>query len=146
METRTVLFVDDDEIVLRSLERGLLDETYGKHFAQSGGEALEILQREEVHVIVTDMIMPVMDGLELLKIVGEEYPHIVKVVLSGYAKTSDLMMAMHKEDVFKFIAKPWQLDKDLRFIIRQAIDHYNLQIEHEDIVRELAQRSGQSLE
>jgi CheY-like chemotaxis protein len=52
---RTVLFVDDDEIVLMSLQRGLLDESYTKLFAKSGDEALEVLQQEEVHVIVTDM-------------------------------------------------------------------------------------------
>ncbi|MHC4226787.1 MAG: response regulator [Planctomycetota bacterium] len=143
MEKRTVLFVDDDEIILRSLERGLLHETYGKHFAKSGEEALEILQREEVHVIVTDMIMPGLDGLELLKIVGEKYPHIVKMVLSGSVRTHDLMAAIREEDVFKFIAKPWQLYEGLRLIIREAIDHYNLQIDREDIVGELAQRSGQ---
>ncbi len=66
-EKRTVLFVDDDEIVLRSLERGLLDESefFEQLFAKSGQEALDILQKEQVHVIVTDMRMPGMDGLEV---------------------------------------------------------------------------------
>ncbi len=54
VEMRTVLFVDDDEAILHSLERGLLDEPYNKLFAKSCKEALEILQQEEVHVIVTD--------------------------------------------------------------------------------------------
>jgi DNA-binding NtrC family response regulator len=143
MEKRTVLFVDDDYIILRSLERGLLDEAYGKHFAKSVEEALEILQREEVHVIVTDVIMPGLDGLDLLKIVGEKYPHIVKIVLSGSVRTHALMSAIREEGVFKFISKPWQLDMGLRLIIREAIDHYNLQTDREDVVGELAQRSGQ---
>ena len=57
-QKKTVLFVDDDEIILRSLERGLLDENelFDQLFAKSGQEALEILQKEQVHVIITMFI------------------------------------------------------------------------------------------
>ncbi len=65
-EKKTVLFVDDDEEILRSLERGLLDESYNKLFAKSGKEALETLKRTKVHAIVTDMLMPEMSGLPAL--------------------------------------------------------------------------------
>ncbi len=139
MAERTVLFVDDDGIVLRSIARGLLDEPYNMCFAKSGEEALEILRQQEVNVLVTDMRMPGMDGAELLKIVTKEYPHIVKMVLSGYTNTTTLTMAIHKEDVFRFIPKPWnfQEEEEFRAIIRQAIDHYNLQSEHAGMVAEL---------
>ena len=73
---KTVLFVDDDEWILRSLKRGLLDESYDKLYAKNGKEALEILKRNKVHVIVTDMCMPEMTGLELLRIARKEYPNI----------------------------------------------------------------------
>ena len=66
MEIRTVLFVDDEEAILHSLERDLIDEPYNKLFTISCKEALEILLREEVHVIVTDVRMPNIDGQELL--------------------------------------------------------------------------------
>ncbi|MHC4171630.1 MAG: response regulator [Planctomycetota bacterium] len=139
MAERTVLFVDDDGIVLRSIARGLLDELYNMCFAKSGEEALEILRQQEVHVLVTDMRMPGMDGAELLKIVKKEYPHIVKMILSGYTNTTALTMAIHQEDVFGFIPKPWNLqeEEEFRAIIRQAIDHYNLQSEHAGMVEEL---------
>ncbi|MHC4583365.1 MAG: response regulator, partial [Planctomycetota bacterium] len=83
IEKRSVLFVDDEEAILRSLKMGLLDAPYNQLFAKSGQEALEILKKEEVHVIVTDMRMPEMTGLELLRIAKKEYPHIIGVVLSG---------------------------------------------------------------
>ncbi len=134
MEKRTVLFVDDDEIVLLSIEKSLKDEAYDKHFAKSGEEALEILQREEVHVIVVDEVMPRMNGLELLKIVRKEYPHIVSMVLSGYAQPNDVKMAMFEEGIYKYTAKPWTFYGDFRTVIRQAIDNYNLVSEHEDNV------------
>ena len=141
MEKKTVLFVDDDEIVLRSIERGLVDELYRKLFAKSGEEALEILQREEVHVMVTDMRMPGMGGHELLKIVKKEYPQIVSIVLSGYAHSTTIMMALHQEDVFKFSPKPWKMAEEFKPAIRRAIDHYDLLKEHKEMVEELKQRS-----
>jgi DNA-binding NtrC family response regulator len=130
VETRTVLFVDDDKIVLRSLERGLIDEPYNKLFANGPKETLEILQQEKVHVIVTDMCMPVMDGLELLQIVNKKYPHIVKIVLSGYANQDTVQQAINQGDIFKFIAKPWKLEGNFKEIVLEAIDCYNLQSEH----------------
>lgn len=137
MAERTVLFVDDDEIVLRSLQRGLLDEPYNQLFANSGEQALEILREQDVHVLVTDMRMPGMDGLELLTIVGQEYPDIVKMVLSGYAQTSDLMTAIYQEGVFRFVPKPWKLEADLKGLIRKAFDEYELQKEHQAIAAEV---------
>ena len=137
MKERTVLFVDDDCIVLRSIARGLLDEPYNVCLAKSSEEALKILSQREVHVLVTDIRMPEMDGTELLKIVREKYPHIVKMVLSGYTNTTDLTKAIHQEDVFKFIPKPWNLQEgeEFRAIVRNAIDHYNLQNECAETVR-----------
>jgi two-component system response regulator HupR/HoxA len=133
MEKRAVLFVDDEEKILKSIERCLLDEPYHKFFAKSGQEAVEILKREEVHVIVVDMFMPEMDGLELLKIVKKQYPNIINMVLSGYAQPVKTMMAMYEVGIYRFISKPWTYDEDFRALIRRAIDDYNLQSEHEDI-------------
>ncbi len=143
MTERTALFVDDDEIVLRSLQRGLLDEPYNQLFVESGEKALQILREQEVHVLVTDMRMPGIDGLELLKIVGQEYPDIVKMVLSGYAQSSDLMTAVYQEGVFRFIPKPWKLEADLKGLIRRAFEEYELQEEHRAIAAEVGKcRSG----
>jgi DNA-binding NtrC family response regulator len=130
-EKRTVLFVDDDEIILRSIKRGFLDEPYTQLLAKSGQEALDILQEEEVHAIVTDMCMPGMDGVELLKIVREKYPHIVRIILSGYTDMSILQEEFSEEEIFKFIPKPWKLEEDFKKVIRHALEHYNLQNECE---------------
>jgi len=145
MEKRAVLFVDDDETVLKSIEKCLTDESYDKYYAKSGEDALEILQREEVHVIVVDMVMPGMDGLELLKIVKKEYPNIVSMVISGYAQSADVMMVLSDLGVYRFIPKPLTFDDDLRRVIRQAIDNYNLRSEHEDIVEELERCSDRPI-
>jgi DNA-binding NtrC family response regulator len=145
MEKRAVLFVDDDEILLKTIEKSIKDESYNKYFANSGEDALEILRREEVHVIVVDIVMPKMDGLKLLKIVKKEYPNIVSMVISGYAQSADAMMILQQEDVYRFIPKSWTFDEDVRTVIRQAIDHYNLQSEHEDMVAELEHCSDRTI-
>lgn len=136
-DKRAVLFVDDDEILLKSIEKSIEDESYDKYFATSGEDALEILKKEEVHVIVVDIVMPGMDGLELLKIVRKEYPKIVSMVISGFAQSADVMMSLQQEGVYRFIPKNWTFDEDLRTVIRRAIDTYNLQSEHEDMTAEL---------
>jgi two-component system response regulator HupR/HoxA len=132
-EKKTVLFVDDDEILLRSIKRGFLDEPYTQLFANSGEEALEILQKEEIHVIITDMCMPGMDGVELLKTIGEKYPHIVKIILSGYTDMSVFQAEFEQEEIFKFVTKPWKLEADFKKVIQQALEHHNLQNKHETI-------------
>lgn len=131
METRAVLFVDDDEIMLRCLERGFLDEQFEKYFVKSGEEALEVLRRKEVHVLVTDMCMDGMSGTELIEIVNKEYPHIVSIMLSGYAPNGDLLKAIHQEGIFRFVPKTLALDEDLKPAVQKAIDHFNLRKERE---------------
>jgi DNA-binding NtrC family response regulator len=145
MEKRAVLLVDDDEILLKSIEKSIADESYDKYFATSGEDALEILEREEVHIIVVDIIMPGMGGIELLKIVKKDYPNIVSMVISGYAQSDGAMMALSDLGVYKFIAKSWTFDENIRMVIRQTLDHYNLQSEHEDMAAELEHCSDRTI-
>lgn len=129
MEKRTILFVDDEQRILTSLKRGLLDEPYNMLFTQSCKDALEILEREEIHVIVTDMRMPEMNGLELLRIVKQKHPRIIRMVLSGYTHVNTILTAINQGEIFRYITKPWKTNDELKAIIRQAIEYYNLHIE-----------------
>ncbi len=126
MEEKTVLFVDDEEKLLNSLRRGLFDEPYHTLFANSGKKALEILEHNEVHVLVTDMRMPEMGGLDLLKIVKEQYPRIVRMVLSGYTQVTTLLTAINQGEIYKFVTKPWKLEEEFKPSIREAIEYYEV--------------------
>jgi DNA-binding NtrC family response regulator len=127
MEKRTVLFVDDEEKVLNALKMALIDEPYHEIFVRSGEEAIEILEQEQVHVIVTDMRMPGMSGLDLLKLVKEKYPKVVRIVLSAYTQVSTLLTAINQGEIYRYITKPWQLEEEFKPAIRQAIEYYNQQ-------------------
>jgi CheY-like chemotaxis protein len=130
IEKRTVLFVDDDEAILRSLERGLLDESYNKLFTKSSKEALEILKRKKVHVLVTDMCMPEMTGLELLRIARKEYPNITGMVLTGYELDTELQNAVAQGELFWLIPKPlWKLGGKFERLVRRALNRSELQSE-----------------
>jgi two-component system response regulator HupR/HoxA len=135
-EKRTLLFVDDEVRLLRSIERSLLDEPYTLLFAESAQDALRLLETNEVHVIITDMRMPEMSGLELLKIVKEKYPHIVRLVLSGYTQVTTLLTAINQGEIFRFITKPWKMEKEFKGVLRQAVEHYNLEANYRKLAAE----------
>ena len=146
MEKRTVLFVDDEEKVLGCLKGGLLGEPYKTLFAKSGKEALEILEKNEVHVIVTDMRMPEMSGLELLRTVKEKYPHVVRMVLSGYTQVTTLLTAINQGTIFKFITKPWDFEEDFKPALREAIEYYESQNHGYGEAKEPEQHKGKQPE
>jgi CheY-like chemotaxis protein len=117
--------VDDNEKFLKSIERSFIDETYTTLFVTGGKDALEIIKQQQVHVLVTDMRMPEMGGLELLKIVRKNYPDIVRIVLSGYTHITNLLEAVNDGDVFKFFTKPCKFEETLKPAILEALDYYN---------------------
>jgi YesN/AraC family two-component response regulator len=119
-----VLFVDDEMQVLKAIKRGLHIEKYNKFFANSGDEALEIIEKEEIAMIITDMKMPKMDGLALLKKVNEINPNIVKVILSGYTNLAQIIATINAINIYKFILKPWDLKTELKPIIIDGLEKY----------------------
>lgn len=128
-ESYSVLFVDDEINILSSLRRGFLEEEYSCHFAESALRAMEILEHKNIQVLITDMRMPEMNGLELLKHVEANYPSVIKLVLSGYTQLPQVLATINQVDIFNFITKPWSID-ELIVIVRKALDYYTLQDEN----------------
>lgn len=141
MSQGIVLFVDDEENILNSLRRGLIDEEYECIFASSGKDALEVIRKREVSVIVTDMRMPEMDGLTLLKEVKKIAPDTIKIVLSGYTQLQQVLVTINQGEIFKFITKPWKLDEEFKVIINQALEYYNLRKDSENLKKSLEMRN-----
>jgi len=126
MENRTILFVDDESYILNSLGRLIRSEPYHSLFAGSGKEALDILEGEIVHVIVTDIGMPDMDGFTLLRLVNKKNPDIIPVVLSVNAKIDAVLKAINEGSVYRYIIKPWN-NTELKGVIRQAVNLFDLE-------------------
>jgi len=137
LDIYTVLFVDDEVSILSSLKRELRKEPYKKIFVSSGDEALKICEENDITVLITDMRMPNLSGLELLKIVKVKYPNIVRIVLSGYTQITTLLSAINSGDIYKYITKPWQLNEELVPVIRSSIEKYISDHEKNDQLEEL---------
>ena len=119
---KCVLFVDDEQNMLDALRRMLRPMTveWDMHFARSGDEALMVLAQEPVDVVITDLRMPGMDGGELLKIIQESRPDVVRIVLSGHADYNMVMKSV--KQAHQFLTKPCSTD-----VIREALEKaYNL--------------------
>lgn len=115
-----VLLVDDEERILRSL--GLLLRMQYQVFATSDGhEALEILKREKIHVLISDQRMPIMTGSELLRRARDIAPDTVRILLTGYADADAALEAVNEGEIFRYITKPWG-PKELRDTIAQAAE------------------------
>jgi len=122
--TVSVLFVDDEQNILHSLERLFFDEEFQTLTASSGAEGLSILsQRDDVAVIVSDQRMPEMSGAEFLERSREIAPDAVRMVLTGYADISAAMDAINKGGAARYLTKPWD-DRALLQTIRDGVDYY----------------------
>lgn len=135
-ERPTVLFVDDERPVLNSLERHLVRESYRQLFTTSPREGLEILAREPVQVVVADMRMPEMEGLDFLKEVRARHPEVIRIVLSGTSEFHRVVGAINSGEIFRYVTKPIAEMAEFRAILRQAFELYAL---HRSRVELLAQ-------
>ena len=105
---KTILFVDDEPQILKSITRLFIDTEYEVITAQSGEEALNILESKKVDVIVSDMKMPKMNGYELLSKVKIRFPNIVRIILSGFSEERIVFDALQKNIAKLYILKPWE--------------------------------------
>ena len=128
MENTSILFVDDQPVILTALKKDFRDEPYEKYFASSCAEALEILEKGQICVIVTDLSMPENCGQKLLKIVMEKYPQIVRIVFSGQTDVNTILAVANEGRIFKYISKPWKLEEEFKPAIREAIEYYKMKM------------------
>ena len=121
----TVLCVDDEQNILHSLKRLLRKEGYQILTAGSGADGLKILKEHDVHLVITDQRMPEMSGTEFLAKVKENYPDIIRIVLSGYTEVDSITESINKGHIYKFMLKPWN-DHNLKLEIKQGLEQYDL--------------------
>ncbi len=137
-----VIFVDDEPIQLRSLSRIVKNEPYDKQFAATGLQALDIMKKTRVHVIVSDLKMPGMDGLALLRKVHRDHPDTERIILSGQTDIGLALEAIHAGNVYRYIAKPYD-ERDLLQTIRQAMDTCQIKEEKRQLQARLAEQNKQ---
>ncbi len=137
---KNILIVDDEKSICQSLEGILADEGYEVQTAPSAEEALRMMEEEAPHLVLLDIWLPGMDGLEALKIIKTEFPQVRVVMMSGHG-TIETAVKATKLGAFDFIEKPLSLEKII-LVINHAMDM--MRLEEENVL--LKQKLTQSFE
>ena len=124
-----ILFVDDEEGILSALKRVFRKEDYEINTCTGPEEALALLEKQTIDLIISDHNMPRMTGTEFLEKASEIQPDTIKILLTGFADVNIAMDAINSGRVYKFILKPWN-DQDLRVTVKQALKQYLLVTEN----------------
>ncbi len=138
-----ILVVDDEEITLENLDHVLTNEGYHVTTASGSAQALKHLESSEFDVVLTDLKMKKMDGMELLQRVRHLYPDTEVVMITGYATVSSAIEAM-KKGAFHYVAKPFKLD-EVRLVVAQAVKKKLLQDENRSLKRQLVSQGESPL-
>lgn len=140
-----ILVVDDESSIINSLTRLLRREGFLPISAESGPKGLELLKKTEepVALIISDQCMPDMTGDQFLEKAKELAPKATRFLLTGQADMDDLISALNRGQVHRYIAKPWN-DEDLINQVSQAIEHFEMIRENEALF-ELTRRQNEEL-
>jgi diguanylate cyclase (GGDEF)-like protein len=133
-----ILAVDDEPDVLEVLEQALEDE-YEVFTAENGEDAIKILRNEAIDLLITDQRMPEMTGVKLLEESKAINPTMVRIILTGYTEPKDMVDAINRGEVYRYITKPWDLG-DLLVTIRNGLEVYQLRKDKEGLVNDLEMR------
>lgn len=133
---RRVLCVDDESFVTASLRRLLRNEPYEVVTANSGAEALALMEQNPTDLIISDYRMPQMTGVQLLREVRRRWPDTLRVVLSGFTEIDTLIASVNEGEIYKFLNKPWD-DTELKLHIRSALEQQALVMENRRLLNEL---------
>ena len=136
-----VMFVDDEPHVTAGLKRTLRKEPYTVLSANSADEALDILKREPVDVIVSDENMPGMSGAEFLTVVRRKYPDTIRIILTGHANLDAAIRAINGGEIYRFLTKPCN-EVDLSVTIRQALQQKDLMAESRELLKKVRFQSA----
>lgn len=135
-----IMLVDDEPNVLKALQRIFRQENYQITLASNGQEALEHLEKDTFQLMISDYMMPIMNGAELLKRARAIQPEMIRIMLTGHADTGAVMGAINEGAVYKFILKPWN-DDDLRVTVALALEQYDLLRKNKALQKDNVQKS-----
>ena len=120
-----ILFVDDETAILSSLKRLFRSTEYQVFTAESGKAGLEVLEKNEIDVIVSDMRMPEMSGVEFLTFCAQKWPNRARIVLTGHEDLNQAIKAINQGHIYRYLNKPWD-DWDIQLTVKQAVSQAKL--------------------
>jgi two-component system, NtrC family, response regulator HupR/HoxA len=141
MSMQGTVLVVDDEVRSQEALRRVLNQDFEVLCAGSANDAEKLLEGEIVHAIICDQRMPHESGVSFLKRVRELWPDPVRMIISGYSDSEDIIAGLNEAGIYQYITKPWQPDRLLE-IVKEAVQLYRLQKETETAGVDVKARPG----
>lgn len=136
-DKQVIVLVDDEEMVLTSISSFLnLETDYEIHPFSSTSEALDFIENNDVHLIISDYLMPEMDGITFLAKARDIKPEATRIILTGYADKENAIKAINEVGLFQYIEKPWD-NEDILIVIRNGLEKQKLMKKLEEKVRQI---------
>ena len=132
MSDFTLLLVDDSPNILKAMTRVFRQEGYKILLAESAKEALEIMAVDAVDLIITDENMPGLSGTDLLRVVRESHPDVMRFMVTGADDIEVAKNAINNGEIYRFFTKPWD-DFELLVCVKQALAHRMVMRENEKL-------------
>jgi two-component system, probable response regulator PhcQ len=139
--TATILLIDDEPHVTEALKRALRREPYIFLTATSADEAQQLLERQHVDVVISDEQMPGVSGSQFLSSVRKQFPHTIRMILSGHASLEAAVRAINEGEVYRFFLKPCNA-ADLMLTVQQALAHKRLEEQSRRLLREYQRQAA----
>ena len=135
--TPVIAIVDDEEMVLTSLRSFLLLETEYEVLTYNGPEkALEEVRRQPIDLVISDYLMPGMNGIQFLLEVKKIHPFATRILLTGYADKENAIKAINEVGLYQYVEKPWE-NEDLRLVIQNGLERRFLMEKLEEKIKEV---------
>jgi DNA-binding NtrC family response regulator len=144
MSETSILIVDDDQSAQRALIQVLRREKYSAEGASSAREALNKLSEKSFDLLVTDIRMERMDGMELMRAVKSKWPDLPVIIMTAFASIDTAIRSIH-EGAYDYLSKPYEID-DLRLTVRRALDQSRLMRENLTLRQNLVEEQDRGLE
>jgi DNA-binding NtrC family response regulator len=138
--TAKILIVDDEKVALKNLEHVMRKEGYEVTGTESGPIALRLLEEQQFDVVLTDLKMEKVDGMQILKKCRELYPDTEVVIITGYATLESAVDTM-KHGAFYYVAKPFKLE-EVRKVVKEAVEKVRLKKENIELREQLEKYQG----
>jgi len=120
MKLPRILYIDDEVINLELLQLTFMND-FEILIAESAAKGLDLLTKNpDIHVLISDLKMPVMNGLDFIKVVKKKYPEKVCMLLTGFMESDVMLEGFNKELIFRYLMKPWNKD-ELKETILEAL-------------------------
>jgi len=131
----SILYIDDEENNLTSF-KSTFRRDYHIHVASSGKAGLEIMEKNNIQLVITDQRMPDMSGIEFLERIVPLYPDCMRMILTGFSDMEAIIQAINKGNIYRYVSKPWNRE-DLKITIDSALEVYNLKSQNKHLIDDL---------